>query len=61
MREPDHIELTVAKRGILRFKKSLLLQGGERVYTLMLTPKELAQLQQQLDEYFQSDLPVNYE
>jgi len=61
MREPDHIELNIANKGTLKFKKSLLLQGGERVYTLMFTPKELEQLQQRLDEYFPSELPVNYD
>jgi hypothetical protein len=61
MREPEFIELNIGNKGTLKFKKSLLLQGGERVYTLMFTPKELEQLQQRLDEYFPSELPVNYD
>jgi hypothetical protein len=60
MREPEFIELNIANKGALKFKKSLLLQGGERVYTLMLTPKELEQLQKKMNECFPSELPVNY-
>ena len=53
---PFSLTLDIGGKETLTFKRTLVTQGGEYLYSLMVTPSDLQSLQYTIDQHFPRSL-----